>query len=139
MFGTDDKGLVLIAGWGLPTSSFENNAERALIAAGMVRDAASVAGVAAGIAVTGGKVLAGLVGTPSHMEYTVTGDPVNRAAALSGLWPGVRSSSTRRRRQASARRFRFTEAGNTRLKGQDVFGKLLPHRKRGPGRGRAGW
>lgn len=117
VFGTDDKGLVLIAGWGLPTSSYENNAERALIAAGMVREAATAIGVTVGIAVTGGKVFAGLVGTSSHMEYTVTGDPVNRAAALSALarsWNLVDEETL----QASARRFRFSEAGKTKLKGQ---------------------
>jgi len=119
VFGTDDKGLVLIAGWGLPTSSFENNAERALIAAGTLREAAVAAGINVGIGVTGGKVFAGLVGTRRHMEYTVTGDPVNRAAALSGLAVGsiLVDEETR---QASARRFRFAEAGKSKLKGQET-------------------
>jgi len=119
VFTTDDKGLVLIAGWGLPTSSFENNAERAIIAAQMLRAAVLEAGVEAGIAVTGGKVFAGLVGTKSHMEYTVTGDPVNRAAALAAL---AKSSILvdEDTRQASAKRFRFAEAGKSKLKGQDA-------------------
>jgi len=118
-FATDDKGLVLIAGWGLPSSSFENNAERAIIAATMVRDAAGGSGVEAAIAVTGGKVLVGLVGTQAHMEYSATGDPVNRAAALSALARGsilVDEETS----QASGRRFRFKEAGSSRLKGQDA-------------------
>jgi class 3 adenylate cyclase/tetratricopeptide (TPR) repeat protein len=114
---TDDKGLVLLAGWGLPTSSFENNAERALLAADMVRQAAAAAGMSAGIGVTGGKVFAGLVGTTRHMEYTLIGDPVNRAAALSALNGLFVDEDTR---LAAQRRFRFVEAGRARLKGQDA-------------------
>ena len=83
-FGTDDKGLILLAGWGLQSRSFENNAERALTAAVLVQDAARLTGYEAAIGITGGKVLAGLVGSDRHMEYTVIGDAVNRAAALSG-------------------------------------------------------
>ncbi|MDO9416701.1 AAA family ATPase [Pararhizobium sp.] len=117
--GTDDKGLILLAGWGLPSSSYENNAERALIAANTLREAAMAVGIGIGIGVTGGKVFAGLVGAQSHMEYTVIGDAVNRAAALSMLARGaiLIDEDTR---QASSRRFSFTEAGASKLKGQDA-------------------
>jgi len=114
---TDDKGLILLAGWGLPTSSFENNAERALLAAEMVRQAAVAIEMPVGIGVTGGKVFAGLVGTSRNMEYTIIGDPVNRAAALSALQGVFVDEDTR---QAASRRFRFVEAGRTKLKGQDA-------------------
>jgi class 3 adenylate cyclase/tetratricopeptide (TPR) repeat protein len=116
-FATDDKGLILLAGWGLPMSSFENNAERALLAAELVRQAAAAVGMPVGIGVTGGKVFAGLVGTSRHMEYTLIGDPVNRAAALSALHGVFVDEDTR---QAASRRFRFVEAGRTKLKGQDA-------------------
>lgn len=55
----------------------------------MVQDAARKAGFAASIGVTGGKVFAGLVGSDRHMEYTVIGDAVNRAAALFAFLDGV--------------------------------------------------
>ena len=116
---TDDKGLILLAGWGLPTSSYENNAERALLAAEMVGRTAEAAGVAVGVGVTGGKVFAGLVGASRHMEYTVIGDPVNRAAALSSRAGGGVLVDEDTRRTAS-RRFRFAEAGRAKLKGQDA-------------------
>ena len=48
-FGTDGKGLILLAAWGLQSRSFADNAERALAAAAAVRDAAQAAGFAASI------------------------------------------------------------------------------------------
>ncbi|MGB8812423.1 MAG: AAA family ATPase [Paracoccaceae bacterium] len=118
-FGTDDKGLILLAAWGLQSRSFEDNAERALAAAAMVQDAARIAGFAASIGVTGGKVFAGLVGSDHHMEYTVIGDAVNRAAALSG-GAAAQTRVDAHTRAEGAKRFRFVDAGVFTLKGQDA-------------------
>lgn len=123
-FGTDDKGLILLAAWGLQVRSFEDNAERALVAAALVQDAAQKAGFAASIGVTGGKVFAGLVGSDRHMEYTVIGDAVNRAAALSGGATG-QTRVDAHTQSAGAKRFRFADAGIFTLKGQDAAAHFI--------------
>ena len=118
-FATDEKGLILLAAWGLQSRSFEDNAERALAAAVMVHQAARDAGLTASIGVTGGKVFAGLVGSDNHREYTLIGDAVNRAAALSSRAEG-QTRVDMQTRDAGARRFRFADAGLLYLKGQDA-------------------
>jgi class 3 adenylate cyclase/tetratricopeptide (TPR) repeat protein len=118
-FATDDKGLVLMAAWGLQSRSFEDNAERALAAAALVHQAAQDANLEASIGVTGGKVFAGLVGSDGHREYTVIGDAVNRAAALSSRARG-QTRVDEQTRDSGARRYQFSEAGVLHLKGQDA-------------------
>ncbi len=121
---TDDKGLVLMAAWGLQSRSFEDNADRALAAAALVHQAAQAAGLGASIGVTGGKVFAGLVGSGGHMEYTVIGDAVNRAAALSSRAAG-QTRVDDHTRQAAVRRFHFVKAGVFPLKGQDAAAQYI--------------
>ena len=123
-FATDDKGLVLMAAWGLQSRAFEDNADRALAAAALVHQTAQAVGLQAAIGVTGGKVFAGLVGSDSHREYTVIGDAVNRAAALSGRAAGQTRVDDQTRTSA-ARRFRFAEAGTLHLKGQDAAAQYI--------------
>jgi class 3 adenylate cyclase/tetratricopeptide (TPR) repeat protein len=118
-FATDEKGLILMAAWGLQSRSFEDNAERALAAAALVHRAARDAGLEASIGVTSGKVFAGLVGSDNHREYTVIGDAVNRAAALSSRAEG-QTRVDLQTRDAGVRRFRFADAGVLYLKGQDA-------------------
>ena len=84
-----------------------------------MQDAARMASLTASIGVTAGKVFAGLVGSARHREYTVIGDTVNRAAALSGGPPGQPRVDAPTR-DAGAARFRFTDAGIFTLKGQDA-------------------
>jgi len=118
-FGADDKGLILLAAGGLQSQSFEDDAERALTAAAMVQDAARLAGLAASIGVTGGKVFAGLVGSDRHREYTVIGDAMNRAAALSG-WATGQTRVDGHTCDTGRKRYRFADAGIFTLKGQDA-------------------
>lgn len=113
----DDKGLVLLAGWGLPTSTFENSAERAVRAAqGIVKDADSW-GLFPKVAVTAGKVFVGLIGGRSLYQYVMVGDPVNRAAAIAvkGVAPVLVDEQTR---QAITRRYTTAHAGDLHIKGQ---------------------
>ncbi len=117
-FGADDKGLILLAGWGLQSRSFEDNAVRSLTAAAMIEDAVQAARFAVSVGVTGGKVFAGLVGSDRHREYTVIGDPVNRAAALSDGATG-QTRVDAQTREAGAIQFAFSDAGIFALKGQD--------------------
>ena len=118
-FATDENCLILMAAWGLQSRSFEGNAERALFAAALVQQAARSVGLRASIAVTGGKDFAGLVGSDCHREYTVIGDAVNRAAALSSR-AGGQTRVDGQTRDSGVRRFRFADAGVFHLKGQDA-------------------
>ena len=118
-FATDEKGLILMAAWGLQSRSFEDNAERALSAAALVHQAAREVGLEASIGITGGKVFAGLIGSENHREYTVIGDAVNRAAALSSR-AGGQTRVDGQTRDSGGRRFQFADAGVLHLKGQDA-------------------
>lgn len=78
---TDDKGLVLLAVWGLATNTHADDASRAVMAASGMQPMLREVGGGAGIA--GGKVWTGLLGGAAEQQYAVVGDPVNRASALS--------------------------------------------------------
>ncbi|MBM4342286.1 MAG: AAA family ATPase [Deltaproteobacteria bacterium] len=78
----DDKGAVLIAAFGLPPISHEDNAARALQAAMAMRKALMEGGVQAGVGVATGQVFCGTVGNNDRCEYTVLGHVVNLAARL---------------------------------------------------------
>ena len=123
-FAIDDKGLILMAAWGLQSRSFGDNAERSLAAAAQVHQAAQIAGLTAYIGVTGGKVFAGLAGSGGYMEYTVFGDAVNRAAALSSGAAGQTRVDGQTKRDG-ARRFQFVEAGVATRKGQDAAAQYI--------------
>jgi adenylate cyclase len=79
------EGDAALCIFGVPTSD-ERCAANALAAA---RDLAGRLGRGglppAGIGVSAGKVVAGNVGAPHRLEYTVIGDPVNEAARLTEL------------------------------------------------------
>ena len=78
----DEKGAVLIATFGLPPISHEDNAARALQAAMAIRKALSESGVQAGVGVATGQVFCGTVGSSERCEYKVIGHVVNLAARL---------------------------------------------------------
>ncbi|MSQ81865.1 MAG: adenylate/guanylate cyclase domain-containing protein [Myxococcales bacterium] len=78
----DEKGAVLIAAFGLPPISHEDNAARALQAAMAMRKALMESGVTAGVGVATGQVFCGTVGSAERCEYTVLGPVVNLSARL---------------------------------------------------------
>lgn len=90
--GTVDKfiGDAVMATFGIPAAA-EDDADRAVEAAcAMLRDiehwnagrAAGEAGIRIGIGIDTDIVVAGTIGAPSRMDYTVIGDSVNTAARL---------------------------------------------------------
>lgn len=78
----DDKGLVVLAAFGLPPRAHEDDPVRGVRAALAVHAALAAQGVPCGVGVTTGRVFCGLVGSADRCEYTVIGDPVNLAARL---------------------------------------------------------
>jgi len=78
----DDKGLFVLAAFGLPPLAHQDDPERGVLAAMAVRSALSDIGVQCGIGVATGTVFCGVVGSPLRREYTVIGDAVNLAARL---------------------------------------------------------
>lgn len=79
------EGDAALCVFGAPVE-LEDPASAALCAARMIRDQVAEDGeVEVGIGVAAGPVIAGQIGTPSRLEYTVIGDAVNEAARLTEL------------------------------------------------------
>jgi len=78
----DEKGAVLIAVFGLPPLSHEDDPARALQAALALRKSLMEGGISSGVGVATGQVFCGTVGSLECCEYTVLGHTVNLAARL---------------------------------------------------------
>jgi class 3 adenylate cyclase len=83
-FVVDDKGCVIIAAFGLPGSSHEDNSVRAIEVATVIRDSFSEAKIDCRIGIAKGMVYCGLVGSDDRCEYAMMGSSVNLAARLMG-------------------------------------------------------
>lgn len=81
-FSVDEKGVTLIAVFGLPPLSHEDDAARGLLAALAVKEELTSAGLSCSIGVTTGRAFCGAVGNDRRREYTILGDIVNLAARL---------------------------------------------------------
>lgn len=100
-------------------------ASSALRAARRIRDRVQAAGeVSVGIGVAAGPVVAGQIGAPSRLEYTVIGDAVNEAARLTDLAKGVSgtllASDIVVGRSDPAERMYWRDAGEVVLRGRDI-------------------
>jgi tetratricopeptide (TPR) repeat protein len=78
----DDKGLTVIAVFGLPPLAHEDDAARATKAALKVQAALRDLGMRCAIGVATGRAFCGAVGGDLHREYDVIGDVMNLAARL---------------------------------------------------------
>lgn len=78
----DDKGIVLVAGWGLALSAWEDNAVRAVLAALAQQRELADLGCRAAVGLATGVVFAGRRGGRRRQEYAMIGDVVNLAARL---------------------------------------------------------
>ncbi len=78
----DDKGVSLLAAFGLPPLAHSDDPERGIRCALKMRQALTALGWNCSIGVTTGRVYCGEVGSEHRREYTIMGDPVNLAARL---------------------------------------------------------
>ncbi len=76
----DDKGVTLVAAFGLPPLSHEDDPRRAVQTAMAIREFLDHPG--SGIGIATGRVFCGSVGARSRREYTIIGDAVNLSARL---------------------------------------------------------
>jgi hypothetical protein len=81
-FLMDDKGSTLIACFGLPPVSHEDDPIRAVLSAIRVCEKLFDLGLTVSVGITTGEVFCGVVGSKTRREYTVLGDSVNLAARL---------------------------------------------------------
>ncbi len=78
----DDKGLLLLAVFGLPPRAHEDDAVRAVLAADELRRTLADTGLESGVGIATGRALCGSFGSDSRRDYMVRGDVINLAARL---------------------------------------------------------
>jgi len=81
----DDKGVSVIAGFGVPPMSSEDDPIRAVKAAMNIKRLLSKMNLNVSIGVASGPVYCGTLGDKHRCEYTLMGDGVNTAARLMSL------------------------------------------------------
>lgn len=79
-FLVDDKGSTLVACFGLPPVSHDDDAVRGVLASLNLCERLQNLGLVASIGITTGDMFCGVVGSNTRREYTVLGDSVNVAA-----------------------------------------------------------
>ncbi len=117
----DDKGLIAVLAFGLPPAH-EDDAGRAVAAAGLLRDLARKHGVSCGIGVSTGLPFCAPLGGPGRRVYTVTGADVIRAARLMQLARAgdILCDDPTRAAAAKGGPHRFTPLPRFHLKGFDA-------------------
>lgn len=78
----DDKGVSLLAGFGLPPVAHEDDAARAIGAALALKERMNDLGWDCSIGVATGRIFCGAYGNEERREYTMIGDTVNISARL---------------------------------------------------------
>ncbi|MBE0680497.1 MAG: AAA family ATPase [Anaerolineales bacterium] len=78
----DEKGVSLLAAFGLPPFSHEDDPLRGVLAAQDIVTAINEAGLRCYIGIATGRMFCGVIGNEIRREYTINGDAVNLAARL---------------------------------------------------------
>ena len=79
----DDKGLIVVAAWGLRTSAHEDNSARALAAAQRVRTGLAHHELSGGMGIATGRAFCCDQGNARRRAFTMIGEVVNLASRLS--------------------------------------------------------
>ncbi len=80
----DEKGVSVLAVFGLPPFSHEDDPLRGVLTAQDIKNTLTELGINCYIGVTTGRVFCGVIGNEHRREYTITGDAVNLSARLMG-------------------------------------------------------
>jgi len=113
----DEKGVSMVAAFGLPPLTHEDDAVRAVRAARDLQGALLELGVEASVGLATGRVFCGEVGNERRREYTLIGDVVNLAARLMAAAEGDPLIDEATAIAASSRA-RFEALPPVRLKGK---------------------
>jgi class 3 adenylate cyclase/tetratricopeptide (TPR) repeat protein len=81
-FVVDDKGTVLVAAFGLPPATHEDDVIRGVLAASAIQNDLRRLGFIPSVGVATGRAFCGPVGNDARHEYAVVGDVMNTAARL---------------------------------------------------------
>lgn len=81
-FLVDDKGCVVIIMWGISSSSFDNNASRAIMCAYLIASKCSDIRHTVSIGISTGAVYSGNIGSTFRRDFVGIGSDVNKAARL---------------------------------------------------------
>eukprot|EP00468_Gymnochlora_sp_CCMP2014_P010054 CAMPEP_0167750018 /NCGR_PEP_ID=MMETSP0110_2-20121227/5748_1 /TAXON_ID=629695 /ORGANISM="Gymnochlora sp., Strain CCMP2014" /LENGTH=1991 /DNA_ID=CAMNT_0007635273 /DNA_START=125 /DNA_END=6100 /DNA_ORIENTATION=+ len=81
----DDKGVVVLAVFGLPSMRHPDDAARAVLAGLSISMLFKENNLSCSIGVVSGRVFCGMVGAISRREYTTMGDAVNLSARFMGI------------------------------------------------------
>ena len=114
----DDTGLVLLAAWGVPDHTHEDDARRAVQAANEIRAVLAASGLDARVGVASGRVFCGAVGSEARCRYALVGAAVNRAARIA-MASTTTARCDERTRELAERWLGFNEGESLALKGID--------------------
>jgi class 3 adenylate cyclase len=130
----DDKGTVVVAGWGLAMHVHEDDAARAVEAALNVTVALQELQCPVAVGIASGRIFTGIRGSRERREYAMIGDVVNLAARLMQEGAGITCDD--RTRAAARQRFVFEKRPAVTVKGKSAPVAIYrPLRARGDGRG----
>ena len=80
----DDKGITIVAAFGLPPFAHEDDPARGVQAALMIRKELNGLKIRSNIGITTGHIFCGSIGNDARREYTTIGNAVNLSARLMG-------------------------------------------------------
>lgn len=113
----DDKGPTVLAAFGVPPLSHQDDTARAVKTAMAVQTALGEIGARCGVGLTTGRAFCGTIGNAHRCEYTIIGDVVHLAARLmQGSEGGISCDAATR--QAAQAQIVFQPLAAIRVKGR---------------------
>ena len=117
---SDDKGTTLLAAYGLPGMSHEDDAVRGTAAALAIREGLTGVGLRSSIGVATGRLFCGSYGNDIRRQYAIVGTTINLSARLMQACDGDGLLCDEHTRQAIGARGDFDELEPVEAKGIDV-------------------